>query len=193
MISCPIESRQPVNVDGNCSRVTCFSMHKDRFFKLMKDGCYPDFCENCELDRETAKKILFEQPTVVSTPRSKEVSYIASSFCCDYPLNTSKCSSNITRSTKRRLTLNSECPPDCPYYQVGLPCHDHQEQTRVEPKKQKPLSNPDIIDQIDLRKIHHVPVMKRSPSPQPLPQKPYHVGNRISDKKYPYVGKVFHV
>ena len=199
----PAQACQPVNVDGNCSRVIrqklkepnpdLFHDAQAQIFELMKDGCYPDFCKNCELDRETAEKILFEQSIVINTPIFKEAGSIASSFCSDYPTNT--CSSQTSRGTKRRLTLisNSECSSECSYYQRELPCHRRIEKAHGESHKRRPLPNPDLIDQIDLRKIHHVPVIKKSPPPPPLPPKPFHVEEKISDKKYPYVGKVFNV
>lgn len=119
----------------------------------------------------------------------------------------STCSSSVTsssRGTRRKSIVRSniECPPDCPYYRVGLPCQRHV----VRASQPVPRAQMDLADSIDLRKLHHVPssIVRRSPPPPPLPPKPERIlrppsqpprmDSPVINKKHcPYVGKVFHV
>lgn len=131
--------------------------------------------------------------------------------------------SSISDSTERsgksyRLPATSSygCPEDCPYFKVGLPCQRHNLQEsasrhhqagRLDFQQIRPINSRrddhvDLIDSIDLRRIHRVPNnnhIRRTPPPPPLPPKPHSNTDRdlitpvINNKNCPYVGKVFNV
>lgn len=206
------DARQPVNINYNCVKVIKASMKdpkpdllcdaQSEIFNLMKADCYPRFCKTWPLDKDMAKKILTEKP-VEATQMSNKTNSTLTSFSSDLttPLNSTKCSSITSKRSKRRLVLesNKECPSECPYYRVRLPCQTHSRVGKSKERERRmPLEASDLIDQIDLRRIHHVPNVQDclpSPLPPPLPPKPDDiVTNDIINKKYcPYVGKVFHV
>lgn len=202
-------------------RTDMFCDAQAEIFNLMRNDCYPRFCKTWRLDREMARKILLEDPhaaaTIVnSTLQSRSnnttmTSYSANNTTITNPDLTisSQCTScnqksHPPRGLKRKLLLESTnnsiekttsgyFPSKCPYHMKRLHC----QQLKIDEQKYgKQTDSPDLIDKIDLRRIHHVPnVCKRSPPPPPLPPKPakFGIAPVFDRQSCPYVGKVFHV
>lgn len=205
------QARQPVNINYEClksiRRQICdpnpemLCQAQLEIYNLMKSDCYPRFCKTWRLDRETAKKILCEH-SICSLPLNEtSCNTTKTSNITNLNLTSSLCSSKNQSSHRKGVKrkaidlLSNECPEDCPYFRVGLPCQQHNVEAD---KRTEQRGTSDLIDKIDLRRIHHVPncCSRRSPSPPPpLPPKPdeLEVSPVINKKFRPYVGKVFHV
>ena len=204
------KARQPVNIDYAClqniiknmkePKADLFCEAQNEIYDLMKSDCYPRFCKTWQLDRNTARKILSEKGATSTQLNSTNCSAATISFATvnetTSTLNSTTTTSVSSRCAKRKLVLrsNSECPLDCPYYRIGLPCQQHNldENSRVEPG-----GSSDFIDKIDLSRMHHVPncCARRTPPPPPLPPRPEEINySPVLNKKFcPYVGKVFDV
>lgn len=208
-------ARQPVNINHDCLQTIIEQMREPHpnllsdaqmeIFNLMRTDCYPRFCKTWLLDRETATKILCERHMESTTlnrintaTTGRSGNNIDTSGLTTSSIGVDSTPSSSTRSLQLRGTMrelapqsNLECTPSCPYYRVGLPCQQHI----FKEKPQRGAS--DLIDQIKLSRIHHVPNCrppKRSPPPPPLPSKPYEIVSSVSNKKSrPYVGEAFDV
>lgn len=195
-------------------------------FDLMRTDCYPRFCKTWLLDRELAKKILSDSnKNSLLTPCTRRSSYNSTLISTNernitrssqkssgsktgdslsYRKRTLETSSTTnsssivrTRGIKRRHISSSvsKCPPECPYNLIGLPCQQHN----VDGENSFEQSGKsDLIDRIDLTRIHHVPSIcsrRRTPPPPPLPPKPDNIelGATINKKRCIYVGRAFEV
>lgn len=209
-------ARQPVNLDDSC-KVNIANQMKNpgldllveaqtEIFNLMRADCYPRFCKTWQLDKETARKILCERAIEIplnkkKSPkinhgRSKTMSPARSDLTTTSFNSTLYSEDSLISKKKALLNSNTNCPPDCPYNRIGLPCQQHFNGWKKEMKQMHSL---DFAGNIDLKKVQEPPMneLMRSPPPPPLPPKPRRYQTRSSPvddpRFYPYVGKVFHV
>lgn len=208
-------ARQPINVDEYCKRNIASQMKnpgldllveaQTEIFNLMRADCYPRFCKTWQLDKETARKILCVR--ALEIPRNRKKSPDANrgrsttksptSDLTTTSLNTTMYSDDSLMSKRRVLPhSNTDCPPDCLYNRIGLPCQQHHN-GKEKHVNQKHCS--DSIGKIDLKKVQGIPkdLSMRSPPPPPLPPKPRRYQTRSSPangpKCHPYIGKAFYV
>lgn len=147
---------------------------------------------NCDTTFMSASSINYNQsmsiPKLSSSRKLNRTSISSSSF-----VSTNKSNEHDSTNNSRNISKIG-CPKNCAYFKVGLPCENHQIV-----KKSTLHRNEDLIDKIDIRRMHDVSnacKRMRTPPPPPLPPKPIRTA-RISpaiDKKLcPYVGRVFDV
>lgn len=202
---------QRVNIDYNCSQEIVKQLKNPgpellndaqaEIFNLMKTSCYPRFCKTWRVDRETARRILSDRSILGSTTRTNVTT---NSTISQYDDTLTSLNSTVQskqsnpRGLKRKLAIQAEieCPRNCPYYRVGLPCQQHNSANE---SREEQRGKSDLIDEINLSRMHHVPdcCSRRTPPPPPLPPKPEPKTRELSpviNKKYcPYLGKVFDV
>lgn len=194
-------AKQRVNINDECSQrikrqrrqptPDMFNEAQLEIFNLMRSDCYPRFCKTWRVDRKTAKRILTEKfvnsaaksINLSDTSVRNDDSYLhcnttRSSFDIDLTNSlvstqsqpVSSLASSAVRGVKRKLECSVDrCPPGCPYYKVGLPCRQHSpDASGVEER-----GSSDLIDRVDLGRMHRVPrsCIRRSPPLPPLPMR----------------------
>lgn len=215
-------AKQPVNVNADCIKTIqrglnqptpdLFRDAQQEIFNLMRSDCYPRFCKTWKIDESTARKIIqttHKQPqhscdTVDSSTldmTNLNSTAMSSQSSCTYH---SRSSASAKVAVKRKLqnlsNVSNPCPGNCPYLRLGLPCQTHNSSiTNMSTSSQE--RSKDLIDQIKLSQIHHIPRRRpdRTPPPPPLPPKPQALVQDLAapslerEKSRSYIGKVFHV
>ena len=218
-------ARQPVNIDHACIKDVemlikkeperdLFNAAQEQVFNLMASDCFPRFCKTWQLDSDLAKRIVQQA--------DHNTSHVTQESTLNSPLKKTRITSNSNRNLSVRfvdeskdslstkssasslrhvdITSKGSCPSECPYFSLGrLPCQRHKSHKYGSDQMRK---QDDLMEHMDLRRIHKLPDSlrpKRTPPPPPLPPKTYQntlqlsQGTSASDQNYPYVGKVFNV
>lgn len=186
-------AKQPINIDHDCLQrikrlrrnptVDLFNEAQLEIFNLMRSDCYPRFCKTWRVDRKTAKRILGEKLLNSSAQSSgiqasQQASYIHFDTTSTFDPTSSliSCSSSTRssqRGCKRKLNLfqddSESCSSECAYSKIGLPCR-HQRTRHDNSSSTKECGVSDLIDQVDLGRLHKLPrsCIRRTPPPPPL-------------------------
>lgn len=216
-------AKQPVNVNADCvtsirrnlnqPNAHLFRDAQQEIFNLMRSDCYPRFCKTWKIDEGTARKILQSREplrkscnqansTMLSRTNLDSTS-VSSHSNCTFQSRSSASAKVAVRRKIQNFSHNSSgisCPDNCPYYRLGLPCQahcDNSTETSTISKEQ----DRDLIDQIKLSRIHHVPARRpdHTPPPPPLPPKSQQFTRDLAapslarESSRTQLGKVFHV
>lgn len=216
-------AKQPVNVNADCITTIqrnlnqptpyLFRDAQQEVFNLMRSDCYPRFCKTYKMDEGTARKILqtretpqqsFDQvdSSMLSQTHLNSTAMSSQSNCTFNSRSSASAKVAVKRKLQNLSNLSYSCPSNCPYYRLGLPCQTHcpgGTETSTCSRDQ----SIDLIDQIKLSKIHHVPKRRpdRTPPPPPVPPKYQPVVHDLAAPSLElprpisrsFVGKVYHV